>query len=71
MKMVFWGRGGFTTAEVLMAALFGMIVMGALYGFYQEQLYSLLTQEAKTATLEDGRGALDIMSKVPSILLVD
>ncbi len=54
-----------------MAALFGMIVMGALYGFFQEQLYSLLSQEAKTATLEDGRGALDIMSKVPSILLVD
>ena len=61
MKMVFWDRGGFTTAEVLMAALFGMIVMGALYGFFQEQLYSLLSQEAKTATLDDGRGALDIM----------
>jgi len=69
--MIFWDRGGFTTAEVLMAALCGMIVMGALYGFFQEQLYSLLSQEAKTATLEDGRGALDIMSKVPSILLVD
>lgn len=61
MKKVFWGRGGFTTAEVLVAALFGMIVMGSLYSFYQEQLYNLLTQEAKTATLEDGRGALDII----------
>ncbi len=71
MKGVFWGRGGFTTAEVLVAALFGMIVMGSLYSFYQEQLYSLLTQEAKTATLEDGRGALDIISKETIILLVN
>ncbi len=69
--MVFWDRGGFTTAEVLMAALCGMIVMGALYGFFQEQLYSLLSQEAKTATLEDGRGALDIMSKETIIILVN
>ncbi len=61
MKLIFWDREGFTTAEVLMAALFCMIVMGALYGFFQEQLYIRLSQEAKTATLEDGRGALDIM----------
>ncbi len=61
MKRVFWRIGGFTTAELLVAALFGIIIMAALYGFYQEQLYSLLTQEAKIATLEDGRGALDFM----------
>jgi len=52
---------GFTTAELLVAALFGMIIMAALYGFYREQLFNLLSQETKTATLEDARGALDLM----------
>lgn len=54
-------RRGFTTAELLVAALFGMIVMATLYGFYREQLFQLLAQETKTATLEDARGALDMM----------
>lgn len=54
-------RRGFTTAELLVAALFGMIVMATLYGFYREQLFQLLAQEHKTATLEDARGALDMM----------
>ena len=48
-------------AELLVAALFGMIVMATLYGFFQEQLFNLLSQETKTATLEDARGALDMM----------
>lgn len=52
---------GFTTAELLVAALFGMIVIGTLYGFYRDQLFQLLAQETKTATLEDARGALDMM----------
>ncbi len=54
-------RRGFTTAELLVAALFGMVVMATLYGFYREQLFHLLAQETKTATLEDARGALDMM----------
>ena len=62
MKRIFWNdRRGFTTAELLVAALFGMIVMATLYGFYREQLFQLLAQETKTATLEDARGALDMM----------
>lgn len=52
---------GFTTAELLVAALFGMIVVATLYGFYTEQLYNLISQETKTATLEDARGSLDMM----------
>ncbi len=52
---------GFTTAELLVAALFGMIVIATLYGFFRDQLFNLLSQEAKTATLEDARGALDLM----------
>lgn len=61
MKRLFWDKRGFTTAELLVAALFGMIVIGTLYGFYREQLFQLLAQETKTATLEDARGALDMM----------
>lgn len=52
---------GFTVAELLVGALFAMVVVGALYGFYREQLFRLLAQEVKTATLEDTRGALDLM----------
>lgn len=52
---------GFTIAELLVAALFVMIVLATLYGFYREQLFALLSQETKTATLEDARGALDMM----------
>ena len=54
-------KRGFTTAELLVAALFGMIVVATLYGFFREQMFNLLAQETKTATLEDARGALDMM----------
>ena len=54
---------GFTTVEFLSAALCGTIVLFALYGFYREQLFSLLLEESRTSTLEDARGALDIMAR--------
>ena len=55
------GDKGFTLAELLVAALFGLVVIATLYGFFREQLFQLLAQETKTATLEDARGALDMM----------
>jgi Tfp pilus assembly protein PilW len=54
-------RRGFTTTELIVASLFAIIVLATLYGFYRDQLYNLLSQEAKTATLEEARGALDLM----------
>lgn len=54
-------EGGFTTTELIVAALFALMVMGTLYSFYRDQLYNLLSQETKTATLEDARGALEMM----------
>ncbi|MBI2360360.1 MAG: hypothetical protein HYV04_15915, partial [Deltaproteobacteria bacterium] len=54
-------EGGFTTTELVVASLFAVIVLATLYGFYRDQLYNLLSQETKTATLEDARGALDLM----------
>ncbi len=61
MKRMLWSRKGLTTVELLGAALCAAIILAALYGFYREQLFNLLLQEARTATLEDARGALDIM----------
>jgi len=61
MKSDLWHEGGFTTAELLVAALFGMIVVATLYGFFRDQMFNLLSQETKTATLEDARGALDLI----------
>jgi Tfp pilus assembly protein PilW len=52
---------GFTLPELIMGAFFGLIIIGTLYGFYREQLFNLLAQETKTGTLQDGRGALDLM----------
>lgn len=61
MMKVFWDNQGSTATEQLVAALFAMVVISTLYGFYRNQLFNLLSQETKTATLQDARGALDIM----------
>lgn len=61
MDRILRDKRGFTIAELLVAALFGMIVIATLYGFFRDQLYFLLAQETKTSTLEDARGALDMM----------
>ena len=36
-------------------------MIASLYGFYRSELYHHMAQETKLATLEDARGALDIM----------
>lgn len=61
MKGILSDRTGFTFPELIMAAFFGMIVIGSLYGFYTDQLFNLLSQETKTATLQDARGGLGLM----------
>lgn len=61
MKKAFRSCRGFTTIEFLGATACAAVVLSALYGFYREQLFSLLVQETKTVTLEDVRGSLDIM----------
>jgi type II secretory pathway component PulJ len=52
---------GFTLAELLVGLLFSMMVVAGLYTFFRDQLYAVLAQELKTATLEDARGALELM----------
>ena len=52
---------GVTLIEQLMSLLIGSVLITALYGYFRAELYRLLVLETKTATLEDARGALDIM----------
>jgi type II secretory pathway component PulJ len=52
---------GTTLIEQLLALLLGAVMMASLYGFYRAGLYQFIAQETKTATLQDARGALDII----------
>ena len=52
---------GTTLIEQLLALLLGAVMMTSLYGFYRAGLYQFIAQETKTATLQDARGALDII----------
>jgi len=54
---------GATLLEQLIALLLGAVVITSLYGFYRAELFHLLSQEAKAITLEDARGAMDIISR--------
>ena len=54
---------GATLIEQLASLLIGSILITALYGYFRNELYHSLALEAKTATLEDSRGALDIMTR--------
>ena len=58
---IFCSNWGATLTEQLLSLLLGMVMITALYGFYRSELFHHLSQEAKTASLEDARGALDIM----------
>jgi Tfp pilus assembly protein PilW len=50
-----------TLTEQLGALLVGTLMIASLYGFFRSELFHSMVQEAKTATLEDARGALDII----------
>jgi type II secretory pathway component PulJ len=52
---------GTTLIEQLMSLLLGSVIITGLYGFCRAQIYQSIAQETKTATLEDARGALDLI----------
>lgn len=52
---------GATLIEQLVSLLIGSVLITSLYGYFRAELYRVLAIEAKTATLEDARGALDII----------
>ena len=52
---------GASLVEQLISLLIGSVLITSLYGFFRVELYRLVTLETKSVTLEDARGALDIM----------
>lgn len=54
---------GITLVEQVIAALLGLIMITGLYGFYREQLFFNIVQQTKIGTLEDARGALDVIAR--------
>jgi len=52
---------GVTLIEQLVSLLLGAAMITSLYGYFRHELYRFVSLEIKTATLEDSRGALDIM----------
>lgn len=52
---------GIALVEQVIAALLGLAVIGGLYGFYRDQLFYNIVQQTKVGTLEDARGALDVI----------
>ena len=55
------GNRGATLIEQLMALLIGSGLIVSLYSYFRAELYQALVLETRTASLEDGRGALDII----------
>jgi len=52
---------GVTFIEQMVGLMLGSLMIASLYGYFRSNLYQQLALETKTATLEDARGALDIM----------
>jgi type II secretory pathway component PulJ len=61
MRRRFDNSRGVTQIEQLVALLLGSVMITSLYGYFRSSLYQFISIETKTATLEDARGAMDIM----------
>ena len=61
LMSIFFQERATTLIEQLVALSIGSVMIVALYGFYRAQLFQTLAAETKTATLQDARGALDVM----------
>lgn len=61
MKWFPRNQSGVTLIEQMVSLLLGAAMITSLYGYFRNELYRYLSLEVKTTTLEDSRGALDIM----------
>ena len=52
---------GVTLIEQLVSLLLGSVLITSLYTYFRAELYRTASVEAKTGSMEDARGALDIM----------
>jgi Tfp pilus assembly protein PilW len=57
----FLEQDGVTLIEQLVSLLLGSVLITSLYTYFRAELYRTASVESKTGTLEDARGALDIM----------
>jgi len=60
MAIVFQQRG-VTLIEQLVALGLGAVMMTGLFGYFRSEVFHLRALETRTTTMEDARGALDIM----------
>jgi len=60
-KAWFINQRGVTFVEQMVGLMLGSVMIASLYGYFRSNLYQQLALETKIATLEDARGALDIM----------
>ena len=56
-------EGGATLIEQLVSLVLGSLMIVLLYAYFRSEIFHSLALEAKTATLEDARGALDIIAR--------
>jgi Tfp pilus assembly protein PilW len=54
-------QDGVTLIEQVVSLLLGSVLITSLYAYFRAELYRTVAVESKTATLEDARGALDII----------
>src|ERR1051325_5585829 len=58
---MFREQHGVTLIEQLMSLLLGSVLITSLYTYFRAELYRTASVESKTGSLEDARGALDII----------
>jgi Tfp pilus assembly protein PilW len=61
VERLFVEERGVSLIEQLVSLLLGSVLITSLYAYFRAELYRAASVEYKTATLEDARGALDIM----------
>ena len=54
-------QDGVTLIEQVVSLLLGSVLITSLYAYFRAELYRTVSVESKTATLEDARGAMDII----------
>ena len=54
-------QDGVTLIEQVVSLLLGSVLITSLYAYFRAELYRTASVESKTASLEDARGALDII----------
>ena len=52
---------GMTLIEQVIALGLGALMMTVLFGYFRSEIFHLRSLETRTTTMEDARGALDIM----------